>query len=280
MGGRLFLVLGMHRSGTSVLTRALRIMGARLGDEHLHAHPCNPKGFFEDADLNSFNKRLLKEMNSAWRDPRPIDIVALKRLSAGAVGLQALALLKEKTGKDSALALKDPRMCRLLPFWRPVLAAAGLDVHCLVALRHPKSVAASLRQRDQLVEERSHALWIAHTLDALVHSEGLPRLCVDYDILMQTPKHQITRLGQFLNARPDKAELNLFLADFLDNGLRHHTVTPHADNAGGDCAVFAGRLYENLRLAAIDKLDLESPRFQRSLRLRQQEAIALCGNLP
>jgi hypothetical protein len=271
----------MHRSGTSVLTRALRILGARLGDgEVVHANRSNPKGFFEDADLNRFNDGLLKEIRTNWQDARPINTAALKHLSAGAAGLQALALLKEKTGKDGALALKDPRMCRLLPFWRPVLAATGLDVHCLVALRHPKSVAASLRQRDQLEEEHSHALWTAHTLDALVHSEGLPRLCVDYDILMQTPGHQITRLGQFLNARPDKAELELFLADFLDKGLRHHTVTPHEDDAGGECAVFAGRLYEKLRLAAVDKLDLESPRFQRSLRLGQQEAIALRGKLP
>ena len=70
--GRLVLVLGMHRSGTSALARGLRVLGIALGDDLLPAHPCNPKGFFEDAGLYAFPRMrrcctLWPPVLRAWR---------------------------------------------------------------------------------------------------------------------------------------------------------------------------------------------------------------------
>ncbi len=71
--GRLVLVLGMHRSGTSTLARGLRVLGVALGKNLLPAHPCNPKGFFEDAGLYAFNKALLAQLGLTWRSPEAPD---------------------------------------------------------------------------------------------------------------------------------------------------------------------------------------------------------------
>lgn len=156
--GRLVLVLGMHRSGTSTLARGLRVLGVALGKNLLPAHPCNPKGFFEDAGFYAFNKALLAQLGLTWRSPEAPDAAALRRLAAGPPGVTALGLLREKSAGQAIPGLKDPRMSRLLPFWRPVLAASGLRAHCCIALRHPESVAHSLWQRDRLNAEHSHAL--------------------------------------------------------------------------------------------------------------------------
>ena len=165
--GRLVLVLGMHRSGTSALARGLRVLGIALGDDLLPAHPCNPKGFFEDAGLYAFNKALLTRLNLTWQSPEAPDAKVLHTLAAGPPGVAALDLLREKSAGQAVLGLKDPRMSRLLPFWRPVLTASGLRAHCVISLRHPDSVAHSLRQRDRLDPETGHMLWLAHMLDIL-----------------------------------------------------------------------------------------------------------------
>lgn len=279
--GRLVLVLGMHRSGTSTLARGLRVLGVALGKNLLPAHPCNPKGFFEDAGLYAFNKALLVQLGLTWRSPEAPDTAALRRLAAGPPGVTALGLLREKSAGQAIPGLKDPRMSRLLPFWRPVLAASGLRAHCCIALRHPESVAHSLWQRDRLDAEHSHALWLAYLLDALEGSTGLPRLLTDYGLLLHRPEHQLQRLGHFLDLPLDPAELTLFADDFLDKTLCHHSPAPANDavreSPGGAWAALALRLYAALAPAAAaspERRTLDEPRLGRLVASLRREAAA------
>ena len=54
--GRLIIVLGMHRSGTSAVTRGLQVVGASLGGNLYPAMAgVNEKGFWEDIELNSLD---------------------------------------------------------------------------------------------------------------------------------------------------------------------------------------------------------------------------------
>lgn len=283
--GRLVLVLGMHRSGTSALARGLRVLGISLGDDLLPAHPCNPKGFFEDAGLYAFNKAILARLHLTWQSQESPDVKALHALAAGPAGVAALELLREKSAGQAALGLKDPRMSRLLPFWRPVLAASGLRAHCVISLRHPQSVAHSLWQRDRLPPESGHMLWLAHMLDILEYSAGLPRLLADYDLLLREPDRQLRRLGHFLDLPVNAAELAVFAYDFLDHKLCHHKPADaenHAEQPGAPWAAPAARLYAALRPAA-DEADgrrLDSARLARLTASLRREAAAMPRLLP
>lgn len=283
--GRLVLVLGMHRSGTSALARGLRVLGIALGDDLLPAHPCNPKGFFEDAGLYAFNKALLTRLNLTWQSPEAPDAKVLHTLAAGPPGVAALDLLREKSAGQAVLGLKDPRMSRLLPFWRPVLTASGLRAHCVISLRHPDSVAHSLRQRDRLDPETGHMLWLAHMLDILEGSAGLPRLLADYDLLLREPGRQLRRLGHFLGLPVDAAELAVFADDFLDPKLRHHKPTDaesDGEKRNAPWAALATRLHAALRPAA-DEADgrlLDSPRLARLTANLRREAAAMTHASP
>jgi hypothetical protein len=56
---KLIVVLGMHRSGTSTVTKSLELMGVGLG---ANLHPAgfdNPKGFWEDRERIEINDKLL-----------------------------------------------------------------------------------------------------------------------------------------------------------------------------------------------------------------------------
>jgi len=56
---RVIVVLGMHRSGTSAVTKSLELMGVGLGDKLHPAGFDNPKGFWEDRVCIQINGRFL-----------------------------------------------------------------------------------------------------------------------------------------------------------------------------------------------------------------------------
>ena len=269
MAARLTLVLGMHRSGTSALTRALHCLGVGLGDRFL-GHPCNPKGFFEDADFNACNSDILGRLGHAWHDVAPFDPDALHQQAQGEFGVRALALLREKLSAHASFGLKDPRQSRLLPFWRPLLEAGGIQTHCLLALRHPASVAHSLARRDGMTPAHSHALWLWHLLDAIEGSRGLPCLVVDYDLLLAGPERQVQRMGDFLALPVDTARLREFSHSFLDAALCHHKAGNGMAAADSLWADMALRLHDALQPAAQQPAPLEDwPGLPRLLRLCQ-----------
>ncbi len=262
MGGdaRLILVLGMHRSGTSAFARALQVFGAALGEDLLPAHPCNPKGFFEDGQVYAFNKALLAHLGRTWRDVPPPGAQEQRALATGEWGADALALLREKTAGHPLFGLKDPRISILLPFWRPVLAAAGVAPQCVICLRAPDSVAHSLARRDGLPAETSCALWAAHTLGAFTGSAGLPRCCVAYEALLREPAAQLDRLGAALHLAADAAERQTFLTDFLDSTLCHHRPDKGDASAGnGPYATLARDIHAGLCADDTAPLSPDSP---------------------
>lgn len=268
---RLILVLGMHRSGTSAFARALGVFGVGLGGSLLPAHPCNPKGFFEDEDVYAFNKALLAHLGRAWHAFPPPQATRLRALAAGPWGQDALALLREKMAGHALFGLKDPRISALLPFWRPVLAACDAAVHCVICLRHPDSVAHSLLRRDGMPPEHSHALWTAHTLGAIQGSSGLPRTCASYEALLREPETGIASLGQALGLAPDPQEQRRFIAEFLDSSLCHHTAASgpgpdaEATGAAGHWGALARDIHAVLRPEAGDAPDLDGPELTRHM---------------
>ena len=276
------LVLGMHRSGTSALARGLMVFGASLGDELLPALPCNPRGFFEDRDIYACDKSLLAALGLTWASPEAIGPHRLLELASGEAGQMAAALVRAKVEGRVLPAFKDPRMSRLMPFWRPVLGAAGLAPRCLIALRHPEAVARSLARRDGMEAEAAHALWLRYTLDAVDGSSGLPRLVVGYERLLAAPGRELARMGHALGLAVDTAALAGFTRDFLDAGLCHHAgdaPAPQAAEGRGPFARLALRLYaalEPFTAAPAGALEqaLEKGRLPRLLR---ECALALPG---
>ena len=62
------LVAGMHRSGTSLLTRVLDISGCDLPATLVEAHPTNDLGHWEPRKIVFLNDEILASAGSSWRD--------------------------------------------------------------------------------------------------------------------------------------------------------------------------------------------------------------------
>lgn len=218
------LVLGMHRSGTSALTRTVSLLGADLPDNLIPPRPANETGFWESVDIQTLNDRLLAALGSRWDDWRPLHLDALPASVFGAFRDEAVALLRRQFASSELFVLKDPRICRLLPFWRAALEAFGAEARCLIPLRSPVEVAASLEQRNGLRPEAGHMLWLRYVLDAEFASRDLPRVFLSYDQLLNDWRAALDRISRRLTLRFPRS-LDAAASDiegFLRPDLRHH----------------------------------------------------------
>ena len=146
---RLIVVLGMHRSGTSAITRSLKVMGVELGDTLMPAiQGINDKGFWEDLDLFNLNNELLSMVRSDWHHLAPIEPVDVEILRKNGSFDKAGALLHRKLDKKAIFGFKDPRVAKLFRFWKEVFIHCQLDTSCVLAVRHPLSIVRSLNKRD------------------------------------------------------------------------------------------------------------------------------------
>ena len=145
------LILGMHRSGTSALTRVLNLCGVDLGTRLMPpAQDNNDSGFWEHVDAVDAHERLLFQFGRSWSDARALPDGWLESEAAAAAAQRIAALVADEFAGSRLWAVKDPRLCRFLPLWLKVLGGAGVRVKLLYALRHPDEVIASLVRRDGL----------------------------------------------------------------------------------------------------------------------------------
>jgi hypothetical protein len=196
---RAILVLGMHRSGTSALTRILSLSGAALPDRLIEPSPTiNETGFWEPREIVALHDEVLAVAGSAWDDV--LGFPAPWFQSAAAAGFRARLddIIGREFGDAPLLVVKDPRLCRLLPLWRPVLAARGLAPLAVIPIRNPLEIAASLEKRDGFGEGKSLLLWLGHFLAAEYDTRDLPRCFVSYDRALSDGPAIVRQIGSAL----------------------------------------------------------------------------------
>lgn len=230
------IVLGMHRSGTSALTRALNLLGAALPMDLMPPHEDNRLGYWESHKITRFNNRLLQSAGPRWDSDAPLRAEWFCDQAARAEHYEeARSLLAGEFGDAPLFILKDPRLCRLFPFWEKVLAGEGIDRRVVLCLRDPREVAASLAARFDNpalhpaaipAHSRAHLLWLRHVLEAEKSTRHLPRIAVDYADLVsdwRTALQELPSLCPDLNlpapADPKSREMDLF----LDRNLRRQS---------------------------------------------------------
>lgn len=257
---RVVVVPGMHRAGTSVVARALQALGLDLGDALMSADPrMNARGFFEDTDIVRLDDELLALHGADWKSVALLADADWARSALATVHDEARAVLARKVAPTGRFAFKDPRVPRVLPFWQRVFATLALDDGYVIAVRHPLAVVASLTARDALDPRRSAWLWVTHLLCALRHTQGKPRVVVDYDRLLALPDRELARIAATLALpEPGAASARDYREGFLAGELRHALHDPHdlGAAAGYPLVAEAHRLAQRL---ASDDLGANSP---------------------
>lgn len=221
------IVLGMHRSGTSVLARILNLMGCYLGPEGMStgANPENPKGFWERRDVRQLNDALLHSVGCDWDRVASLDLVNIPTQMTQAFDEVAARTVLEMDAHRPWF-IKEPRLGLLLPMW-----LRHLEVPVVVNVsRDPVEVAASLQRRNAIPMDAGLELWEYYTRAAAAATRSLPAVTVQHAELISGPAETATRLYRELvdlgvqGLRPASPRE---LACFVDDNL-------HRERRGSD----------------------------------------------
>lgn len=226
-----FMVLGMHRSGTSMLSGLLvQGFGYETGGPLIGAAFDNEKGFYERIDVVLQNDEFFQAQRIGWSyNVYNYDSErALFDKTRGTIkfreGERALQFLNGR--HDIPYLQKDPRMCIALPTWLKLLNHSPAVVF---TYRHPLEVAMSLKKREEnFTLEHGLRLWIVYNMRAIQNSAGLCRVLSSNDAVNKDAFTEVQRIADELTTkchvkRPPTATLSRKVVDeFVDPKLQHN----------------------------------------------------------
>lgn len=227
------LVLGMHRSGTSAVTRVINLLGAEIGRNLMPAAEGNNSlGFWEHSGVVEIHEELLAALGRSWHDTRPLPADWLSTAAAKTARTKLVDVLQHDFSDDQLWVVKDPRLCRLVPLWQLVLEDLDVRGHAVFVVRHPDEVGRSLLVRDGIPIAHTRLLWLQHLVEAEEATRGMSRVVVSYDDLLHDWRGSMARVGSELSLRWPVADSDVHSSvdQFLTPTERHHKL----DDAGDE----------------------------------------------
>jgi GT2 family glycosyltransferase len=214
----LLLIVGMHRSGTSLLGSLLPACGIAMPGPLIAGDTHNPEGYFERAEVADLQEQLLINLERWWPTPRgmqPLPDGWLESPLGQSALTQLIALLQaEQEQHPGPWAIKDPRSSLLLPLWRAACKQLEIPLRLLLAVRDPAEVSVSLVRRDQAAVGmdgwRAQRLWWHHNAQVLRQGRELPLQVVSYSHWFE-PELGLRQLSE-LAPEKSNAELRAILA--------------------------------------------------------------------
>jgi hypothetical protein len=220
------IIFGMHRSGTSMTTRLINLMGAYVGAHTISSAQKNdnPTGFWERNEALAINDVLLKQRGCSW------DKVEGFRtdLAPHASLHDAMHTFLHEMDAHAPWVLKDPRMCLVFPDWQPLL---GTPI-AVVVYRNPYEIALSLHKRNGFSLEFGLALWECYATHLLKNTQTLPRIHVHHKDLIERPTQaceylydRLTALGATGLTMPERTEIEAFIDPTLYRSKTNESYT-------------------------------------------------------
>ncbi len=245
------VILGMHRSGTSLLANFVHAIGVDFGQDLIPADEWNAAGYWESMKIYETHEKILKELNCNWHNP-PLSFPAnwwqkpeIQELRGRLLGF----VRSECKRTENIWGFKDARTAILLPMWQGIFDELQLEPHYILAVRHPGSVAASLSRPYGLSSSQAQALWLKTNLDALSYTRNRLRAVVDYDRWFDSGLQQAMTLIKSLNLSQSigKQQIANAVNDIIQPALRHHSSKQDAI-----CSPTVAEFYSLLRQTTID----------------------------
>lgn len=224
------MVLGMHRSGTSLCSHVLSALGVDMADRLTHPSldgpaPDNAKGHWERWEIVQVHERILKLFDRDYRSgfhdfPLPVAWWADPRV--GELRRELAVFLRGRL-TDGVFGFKDPRTVRLMPIWFQIFNELKLTPKIVYCLRNPAQVARSLHARDGLRLDLGEYRWLSYNIDFFRHIRDLEYCTIEYETWFNEPKENIAKLRDLLGLpeRQDASEVDLGISEIVDEQLRH-----------------------------------------------------------
>jgi hypothetical protein len=189
------VIAGMHRSGTSMISRLLNLCGVYLGEEKdlIPGAEDNPEGFWENIKFQAINEEILSAFGGSWDFP--------PSLVDGWEESSRLLSIRERTqdlvGEFSHYPIwgwKDPRNSLTLPFWKTLIP----DLNVVICVRNPYDVFQSLKRRGYASSTFSYDLWLKYNRQLLAAADPGARIVTHFESYFHNPQSEVKRLVDFL----------------------------------------------------------------------------------
>jgi hypothetical protein len=190
------IVLGMHRSGTSMVSGIISKLEINLGKDMINLAKDNPRGHFENKWFVKMNDKILALAGGTWEiPPKKEKINELK---------QNKKLMKEikklVTSQESSLwGWKDPRTVLTLNLYLPYLK----NPHFIVCYRDKRAIAKSLNKRNGFSIDKGINLCNTYNkrLTILLKNKKIPKLELNYENFFVNEKKEIDKISKFLGIK-------------------------------------------------------------------------------
>jgi hypothetical protein len=182
------IILGTRRSGSSAMAGCLNLIGFNLGNALMPGNEANQSGYFENQDIVLAHDTLFRDLGCRWDmvgglPPDWLESQAARK----ALDTLSNILQDQFLNQNRPFAVKDPRMCRLMPLWSRALEQFNIRPGLILVLRHPMEVAKSLQKINGHELLKGHLLWLSHNREALAGCRGQEYLMITFDQLLADP---------------------------------------------------------------------------------------------
>lgn len=200
------IVLGMHRSGTSMAGALLDALGVDMGENLFPQSRANPIGYYEDVDFLSLNQKILHAARGdAYQPPSHEAILQCRPEFLSAIQ-------KLVTAKTAPVwGWKDPRTSLTVGLYLSVVP----NPHIIICERSRETIARSLDSRGDLTYEDGLALSNIYEarINGFVEScPACPKLVFPYEEVTRQPDLWIDHLIEFLALKPTRQQKQQALA--------------------------------------------------------------------
>jgi hypothetical protein len=209
----------MHRSGTSMVARALAACGLELGGESelLGATPDNEHGHWEHEEFVRLADELLARLGGGWDVPPQVEAGWAESAELDDLRDRVRQLVQHFDGQEP-WGWKDPRSSLTLPFWRSVLPC----LRVVVCVRHPVEIARSLSLRGASSERFGLDLWLAYAVRLLDDTEPAGRVVTHYGAYFENAEAELRRLTDTLGLDAPPERIAAAARTAVADSSRHH----------------------------------------------------------
>lgn len=202
MKSKQVIVLGMHRSGTSLVAGILHKLGVNMGERMLGKSESNPCGHFEDLEFLYMNERILKMAGGYWNRPPSIEsILKLQKMFDEKIKNRI-----ERKMKQGIWGWKDPRMCVLMPLYQKHIP----NGYYIYVNRNRNDIANSLFKRNNMPLHSSLHLTQIYNTRARQFLVNIPHekwISIQYNELITKPNDCINTIIKFLDIQPSPNQI-------------------------------------------------------------------------
>ena len=224
------IIAGMHRSGTSALSRVMNLLGYDIpGELDTNTHH-NASGHWEPVAFVALNMQIIAELGSDWCELRLPESSTFDAIGPS-TRRDIAAYADISFGHHPFTVVKDPRVCYTLPLWIDEVQRRQHTCLILLPYRHPVEVAKSLAARDGMPLNSGLALWLCSMLSAEYYARGQRRCAVGFSAFIADWRTAYAPVAALTGASiPDRNDpLGSQIDRYVNREQRHHTVLALTD---------------------------------------------------